>query len=63
MTRHELAWVLAGRGRRAAAVRQYAEVRDARRRALGPDHPDTLVTGRALELLRQGTVTRPGHLA
>ena len=62
-TRHELAWALSGQGQRAAAVRQYSEVLAARRRVLGDGHPDTLVTAQALELLRQGQVAPPRHLA
>jgi tetratricopeptide (TPR) repeat protein len=62
-TRHELAWALSGQGQRAAAVRQYSEVLAARRRVLGDGHPDTLVTAQALELLRQGQIASPRHLA
>ena len=62
-TGHELAWALSGQGQRAAAVRQYSEVLAARRRVLGDGHPDTLVTAQALELLRQGQVASPRHLA
>jgi tetratricopeptide (TPR) repeat protein len=62
-TRHELAWALSGQGQRAAAVRQYSEVLTARRRVLGDGHPDTVVTVQALELLRQGQIAPPRHLA
>ena len=55
-TRHEIARMIAARGKPADAETEFRQVLDARRRLQGPDHPDTLATRR---LARSPSTPRP----
>jgi tetratricopeptide (TPR) repeat protein len=62
-TVQDLAWVTASQGRHDTALELYQEVLNARRAILGDDDPDTIAALQAIERLRSGQTTVPGHIA